>query len=440
MFLPAYQQWMNDTALGITKPRSTALKALDAAIQQYESKKTQENLFAVKNAFESWKRTKGGTWEASERNKRFAVTKLNDALESADYRTFQITHFSMQELMALQYVQKERKRVIANLFHGKEVSLKAARMKDAVKSTAQSVSETSQKAASYIRSIGKDKGAASSVGPSASDMFRQKFEDMVESFFSVDTLDQLGSLAGVVLEILGKAAVSVPPVVGHIKEGYDLFTGWAKAGASLYEQVGIADRSYVIDTGAPAAAFTALKKLLAEETKKQTMAASQATVSFTLKAGLAFVDGGAISGPVVGAVSALATLAQQLYALAVEWRATQAINKALAAGELDIRLFKTYPLMGCYLIISGTLSDLIPIDSFGTPGWMDYIESMKEHGFDEVYKSATTLVDASPWEIIGMPKRRAGTSASLFGEISRIAGFSSPISDVVGLKDITKPQ
>jgi hypothetical protein len=440
MLLPTYQQWMNDTALGITKPRSSNLKALDTAIQQYELQKTQENFFLVKNAFESWKRSKGGAWESSERNKRFAVSKLSDALDKAGYRTFQITHFSMQELMALQYVQKERKRVIANLFQGKEVSLKAARMKEAVKSTSQDVVETSQKAAAYIRSIGKDKTTANTGGRPTSDILRQKFQDMVESLFSVDTLDQLGSLSGLILDILGKAAVNVPPVVGHIKDGYDLFTGWAKAGASLYEQVGVADRAYVIDTGAPASAFVALKKLLGEETKKQTMAASQATVSFTLKTGLAFVDGGAISGPVVGAVSALATMAQQLYALAVEWRATKAINKALTAGELDIRLFKTYPLMGCYLIISGTLSDLIPVDSLGTPGWMDYIEKMKKDGFDDIYKSATNLVDASPWEIIGMPKRRSGTSASVFGEISRAVGLGSPGSDIVGLKDITKPQ
>ena len=92
----------------------------------------------------------------------------------------------------------------------------------------------------------------------------------------------------------------------------------------------------------------------------------------------AFVDGGAISGPVVGTVNALADFSHKMYLLGTEWKSTQAINLALTAGELDIRLFRAYPLMGCYLLISATLSDLIPIESFGTPGWMDYIESMKE--------------------------------------------------------------
>jgi hypothetical protein len=426
---------MSDTALGITKPRSSLLKALDGAIQQYDLQKNQQNLFKIKNAFEDWKRSKEGGWEGSERNKKLAITRLSDGLGNADYRTFQITQFSIQELQALQYVNTERKRVIASVFQGKEVNLKAARLKETIKATSQEVSTTSEKAAAYIRSIGKDKVKQNTGGRPASDVMRQKLESMIRSLFSVDGLDQLGSLSGTVLTILGKAAVSVPPVVGHVKDGYDLFTGWAKAGASLYEQVGVADRKYVIDTGAPASAFSALRMLLVEETRKQTAAAAQATASFALKTGLAFVDGGAISGPVVGAMNALATLAQQLYFLATEWRATQAINKSLTAGELDVRLFRTYPLMGCYLIISGTLSDLIPIDSFGTPGWMTYIENTK-HEFDEIYRSATKLVDASPWEIQGLPKRKTGTSASLFGEISRAAGLGSPVSDIAGLKDI----
>jgi hypothetical protein len=363
-----------------------------------------------------------------------AISKLDDALGKASYRNYQITQMSMRELMALQYVNQERKKVIAKLFSNKEVNLKAARIKDVIQQTAQAVAETSERATADIRRLGKDKGQRAPGRP-ASDVVRQKLEDLVKSLFSVESLDQLGSLAGTVMTILSKAAVSVPPVVGHVKDGYDLFTGWAKAGAGLYEQVGIANRKYVIDTGVPAAAFTALRELLAEETKKQALAASQATASFALKTGMVFVDGGAISGPVIGAINALATLAEQLYFLATEWRATQAVNQALAFGELDVRLFRTYPLMGCYLIISGTLSDLIPIDCFGTPGWMQYIENSK-HEFDEIYRSATKLVDASPWEIQGLAKRKSGTSATIFGELSRAVGLGSPVSDIYGLKNI----
>ena len=225
MPIPGYQQWMNDTALGMTKPRSTLLKALDAAIQQYDLQKNQQNLFKIKNAYEDWKRSKGGSGENSERNGKGAITRLEGALSSADYRTFQITKFSMEELLALQYVNTERKRVITSVFQGKEVNLKASRLKETVRNTAQSATDASDKAAAYIRSIGKAKTTTSSGGGKpTSEVVREKFEGMVKSMFSVTGLEQLGSLSGVVLDILAKAAVSVPPVVGHIKDGYDLFT------------------------------------------------------------------------------------------------------------------------------------------------------------------------------------------------------------------------
>ena len=112
----------------------------------------------------------------------------------------------------------------------------------------------------------------------------------------------------------------------------------------------------------------------------------------------------------VGAVNALADFAHKIYLLATEWKATKAINQALTSGQLDIRLFHSYPLMGCYFLVSATLSDLIPIDSFGTPGWMDYIENLHRHGFEQIYKSSVDLIEKSPWEIEGLPKRPKGTS------------------------------
>ena len=233
-----------------------------------------------------------------------------------------------------------------------------------------------------------------------------------------------------ILDILAKCSVSVAPVVGHIKDGADLFTGWAKAGAALHKQHSISDCAYHIDIGAPTAAFQGLKECLIEETKKETASASIATTSFALKTGLAFADGGAISGPVVGAANAMASLAQQLYYLATEYKATKAINEALSKGHLDVRLFETYPLMGCYMLTSATFSDLIPIECFGTPGWMDYIETLKKRSFDGIYEASNKLIDNSPWEIKGLPKRPVKGGGLQFGMISQVKDIGSNIKDV----------
>ncbi|HTS26858.1 MAG TPA: hypothetical protein VMH81_13360 [Bryobacteraceae bacterium] len=428
--IPNYKQWIQDTELNAFHPRNAALKTLDESIRQYERSRSGRDLWRIRNAFEDWKRGEGPLWQQSPRNRKQAMTLLERELAgAADARTWQISHLTMAELMALAHVARERKRVLKNIFSNKQVTLKAARLKDGLASAGEKVKSTCQQAGAWLTSSKR-------AGRTPSVPVRDKMIAMAASLFEVDRLEQLGALGGLILSVLEKCAVSVPPVVGQIKDGYDLFAGWAKVGAGLYTRHNISERSYVIDTGVPANAFAALKKCLEEETRHQAISAGNATTSFALKTGLAFVDGGAISGPVVGAVSALAEFAHLLYLLGMEYRATKAINRSLEEDTLDIRLFKTYPLMGCYLLVSATLSDLIPIDCFGTPGWMDYIESTHQKLFPDVYNAATNLIDQSPWEIIGLPKRPTGTSCGVVSEAQRLFSVASPLSGLAGLRSL----
>ena len=267
MAIPTHQQWMNDTGLGIMKPRSTPLKDLDAAIELYGRVKTQDSLFKIRNCFEAWKRlTMGGATQFQ----------------------FGGNRFTPQELRALQFVAQERKKSIERLFAGKEVRFRNSprKIKQTVEEAAQKVQSTCKDAKDFL--TGQGKKSTLSTG----DIAKQKLEAMAKSFFQVDTLETLGSMGSFVIDIIGKAGVSVAPVVGHIKDGYDLFVGWAKAGAALHEQHSISERRYVIETGAPTAAFDGLKTCLANETKNEASAAGIATTSFALKTGLAFVDGG----------------------------------------------------------------------------------------------------------------------------------------------------
>ena len=428
MLIPSSQQWLNDTALGVLRPRSAQMKAIDEAIKRYEQAKTQENLWKIKNALEDWKRGKGPAWTASDRNRGGAITRLDQQLMTVDPRLFQLTgaRFTMEELKALAYMASERKKVIARLFEGKEVTFRNS--PQGIKQAAMDAGETVKRKCEEAESWLKGSGKKSVLSPA--DKAKQKLEEMAKSFFSVDTLDSLGGLASVIINIIEKCGVSVAPVVGHIKDGYDLFTGWAKAGAALHEQYSISHCRYAIDTGVPAAAFSGLKACLVEETKKEAASAGIATTSFALKTGLLFADGGAISGPVVGAANALAALSLQLYYLATEYKATRGINEALRAGRLDIRLFNTYPLMGCYMLTSATFSDLIPIDNFGTPGWMDYVEGLKKRSFDGIYEASNSLIDSSPWEIKGLPKRPVKGAGLQMGMFSAAKDFGSNVKDI----------
>ena len=433
--IPTLKQWQLDTEVAL-KPRGPALKAVDAAIGQYERSKDEKDLWRIRNTFEDWKRSEGPRWQLCDRNRKQAITRIDRELAKVtDARTYQITHMTMKELMALSHIARQRKRVIENVFRGKAVTLKGAKLREQIVEAGEKIKTKCQTAAAWTSANKR----AYKPAPPDPKLLKDKMLDMAKSFFGVSTLDDLGSLAGLILDIMGKCALSVPPVVGHIKDGYDLFTGWAKVGADLYKQHNISEKGYAIDTGVPSNAFAALKKCLADETKNEAIGATNATTSFALKTGLAFLDGGAISGPVVGAVSALADFAHTLYLLGMEYRATKAVNRSMEEGNLDIRLFKTYPLMGCYMLCSATLSDLIPIDSFGTPGWMDYIEHQHKSVFTPIYDAAAELVESSPWEIQGLPKRPAGTSCGILQEAKRMFSTVSPLSGLSGLQSLVNP-
>jgi hypothetical protein len=263
-------------------------------------------------------------------------------------------------------------------------------------------------------------------GRTVKDIIQGKLNEMVEKFFEVDNLSLLGPLASLIMSVVAECAASAAPVIGHIKDGVSAVGEWIDVGVGYYNKGTISRCSYSIEMGAPAAAFSALQKCLQHEIDHAAISAGIASTSFAVKTGLLFADGGAISGPVTGAMTALADIAHTLYLLGMEYRATKDANKALTAGKLDITLFDTYPLMGCYLLNCATLSDIIPIKCFATPGWKEYIANMKKNSIDNIIKQSVTFIDKSPWEIQGMPKRPVGPSGGIFSEAKRFGAWPVP--------------
>jgi hypothetical protein len=387
------------------------------------------------------------------------------------------------EISALEYIQEERQRTLARLFlddtdpgnpvigprvfKAKPVVFKAANLKDALKQGKENLKKECAKAGAAIRQ--KFSGTTSPPAPltgygvtpdsafddeegyqgrgynlgsqlTTGDKIKAKLNEMVQKFFEVDTLEALGPLSSLVLEIVQEAAASTAPVIGHIKSGVSAIGEWIDVGVNCYHKETISRCSYTIELGVPEAAFKALEKLLQQETDHSAISAGISSTAFITKTGLLFADGGAISGPVVGAVEALANIAHKLYLLGMEYRCTRDLNLLLQdPSNLDISVFETYPLMGCYLLNCATLSDIIPIDCFAKPGWMSYIERLKRGSLDHILRQSAKLIDKSPWEIQGMPKRPKGSSVSAFSELVRYGGMvGTGVGGIAGLKDVGK--
>ena len=497
-----YDTWMKATSLTL-KPRSGALKELDRAIQIYERSKTYENACVIKHALTRWQQLKGADWRNNPRNGKLVVTKRvgpfkvnsqvnaknfnsggtmaeRGAIEQLDFSLSDVFWVGKQltgpEISALEYINEERRRTLAKLFLdssdpnnlvAKPVVFKAANLKTALKQAKDDLKSKCSDAKAAISkkfsgptqgadplsgfgvrpdSVFDEQGSPEGIGYNLGsgltfgDKVKAKLGEMVKKFFEVDSLEALGPLSSLVLEIVAEASLSAAPVIGHIKSGVSAIGDWIDVGVNFYQKSSISRCSYTIDVGVPDAAFKALEKLLQRETDNAAISATISSTAFITKTGLFFADGGAISGPVVGAVEALAEIAHKLCLLGMEYRATRDLNNLLKdPNKLDIKVFETYPLLGCYVLNCATLSDIIPIDCFAQPGWTEYIVRLKKGSLDHIIAQSRKLIDKSPWEIQGMPKRPKGSSVSIFSEVMRYGGMGeSGAAAIAGLKDVGK--
>ncbi len=83
MAITTYAIWMQETKAGPLTPRSTELKAIDQALQQYETQgRTTKELIHLKKTLEAWIKAKGAAWKTSVRNQKGAVEKLRTEINA----------------------------------------------------------------------------------------------------------------------------------------------------------------------------------------------------------------------------------------------------------------------------------------------------------------------------------------------------------------------
>ncbi|MGH8147482.1 MAG: hypothetical protein ACREPY_14260 [Rhodanobacteraceae bacterium] len=110
--IPNYVTWLSQNELRV-RPRSSALKKLDAAIKAYEISKTPDKVKDVRVAFAGWKRHNGEDWKASPRNKAPNLPFTN--LAKAVYVDLKLPP---DEMAALKFWDESRRRKLQTLFAG----------------------------------------------------------------------------------------------------------------------------------------------------------------------------------------------------------------------------------------------------------------------------------------------------------------------------------
>ena len=394
--IPAYDAWMKSTnVLGLT--RSTFLKALDEAIKSGDEGK-------VKTAFDRWRfeqSKEGKDWKNSSRNKTGAMTAL--------FRAFQIPQLpSKEEREAMEYIRREQQMALMRQFQRTKVAFKQETLGKIVmgNGTRMEKLKMAKQGVGLVKGL-VDTGSELGGGVQGNDgpiaQIKEKLTKAITDLcpdldISPDTVLRHVGLPGVA-DFVKQAA----PILGSIKSGMKAVQAWAEVAKTAQEKYKLSQSRYAIAKGDPEAALNAIGTLLNRELASNTVAATSATVSFSLQTAGLFADMGGATGPAVAAAQTIAELLQSIYEFVRDYKEVKRANELLELGALNLDIFETCPLLGCYFLAVQDHSTIIAfaVDEYGTANWMFDVERMVKV-LTPVLESARRMIQASKFELKGI--------------------------------------
>jgi hypothetical protein len=429
---------MSETA-SFARARSKELKAVDEALKAWRlaEKNSSGSVLMQKKtlqqALESWKaaqKAKGQDWRTSVRNQKKAVEKLTGELGHVITGTGGLNSrgeimLDAKELMALKVVSDAIKQNTRKMFAGQKLTTK----------TAKGLADLNdvRGALSTFKGAAKDiKGAA--TGTLVTTGLNDELKKLLASLFGESTAAEAQAALG---PLFADFLTSATPFVGAISSGAKAVKNWASAAKTLYDKWGMAEASGSFAPGDPAAAFDAVLLIMNREATAFAATASIQTVAAGAKAAFTAADFGALSGPILGAAESLALVVQKIYLFARDWKEMKAANLLLEKGACDFGLFKTCPLLGCYLIANSDTSAIInmAVADYGKTNWKLEVEMMVRKA-KPVFEKSRTVIAGARFECAGMKGMKGqvvNRNATTLGlPTGKLDGFLDDISKKVG--------
>ncbi len=433
-----YELWIKDTA-SFGRPRSKELKAVDNALNAYKKAELESTgsilneKKALQQAMATWKiaqQTKGQDWKKSIRNKNRAVEKLDGELGHVMVGAGGLNHrgesmIDARELLALKIVSEAIKQNTRLMFSGQTLSVRNSKGLADLNGVRTAL-DTFKVAAKDI------KNAATGMGV-ASPNLNLELQKLLASLFGEASANEARAALG---PVFSEFLTSVTPFVGALSSGAKAISNWGRAAKTLYDKSGMKDAAGSFAPGDPAAAFDAVLQIMTREMNMYATTASVHTVGATAKAAFTVVDFGTLSTTLIGAAESLALVVQKIYLFARDWNEMKAVNTLLTASAIDLTLFKTCPLLGCYLIANSDTSAVInmAVADYGKTNWQLDVETMVKKA-KPVFEKARSVIQASRYEIVGMRGMKGSainrTAKTLGLPTGKLSGFVADIAKKV---------
>lgn len=396
--LMSVDEWKFFTELGLLKPRSAKLKAIDKALEAYGKAKSQAGVDLIKKLLDEWVAEKGGydsSWmrESDGRNRLGAISALKDQLSG------RIVRLTRDDKLALAYIEEQYNLYVDNLFRGAMVDFAGKTtvigMAMSAFSNAYSATSTAGKLiggtvkTDYAKSMVDANGQAGEIiklvfgSPTDPDTAR-----LVQDHLHT-TVQSLQSTLAVGIKIAPKAA----KVVKSCYDVYDVLSRRADGTA--------ADRAKSVRGKEGEAALAAVIEMLNREAKVKASELAANIVQLGGAVGDVFTGG--VTGAVTDVAAAVARLVRDMILLKLDLDQRKAANLYLnklvgrpsATQVLNFEVFGDCPLLGAYLILAADDSFLFR-DLFtkgvGQVGFMQHIEYLKRRYNEPLMKATRTCI------------------------------------------------
>ncbi|MCG8636560.1 MAG: hypothetical protein MI863_22190 [Desulfobacterales bacterium] len=404
-----YSTWMELTKGSFKKPRSKELKKLDKAVDNYHRKKGSETaLKELDTAFNTWCKKAGEhRLKQSLRNRYGAVSQMGRQIaEAKSHAPFVFIDKELQE--AIDFMESEQIRLNRMVFFGARVVLKSKAFED----TAKEVQENAEELKSNLEEL---------TGSDLSLPVDTPLDTLKETI-SQDVGELFGGELGTVMQFIGEESyktmaediiTGMIPIYAQLKAGAEMVKAWTDVARKQYKIHDIDKKSDIVNAKDPAAALAAIVRLLKRERTVLVKDATAATANFASSVTTAALDGGTVSGAVVGTATAVANLVQSIVTFVRDIKEMNYANALLAKGVTHLGIFEACPLLGCYLFCPenagfqySAFSGLIrqSFTSWGTEGYTRQLEYEITKKLGTIKEEASRIMEESRMTVVGIGK------------------------------------
>ena len=341
----SHSEWMKRTKGGFTQSRSKALKAIDAALKEFDQAPTEKNKGAILKALISWQQSKGNNWKQSIRNKENAVDNLYRQLTGLGNKA---------DMFALSHIQNESRAIITDLFQGKKLIFRPGLLtKIAGNSKTLGINTNKVSFVKTTVGIGRDGHTLSSSSSSSSNSGNSAkaaklSKDLLNEIIPKEFLaDVMAAISNIMPNFLTELAASCMPFVGVIFSGGSAVVAGCKAAQAVYKL----DRAQMhaqrtLSTAEPAAAFEAITRMLKREAEQKTEKFAKGLADFGSKLASTLADGGTATNAAIGLASGLIKLLMLLRIVLRDIQERNAANELLSKPIITIKLFGSESING----------------------------------------------------------------------------------------------